>query len=485
MKRLNLLLIIVLLTGVFSVSAQDAGTGPLITVENAASVSEIAELEGHEGAVNAVTFSPDGTLVASGGDDATVHLWDPTTGEEILTFSEHRGAVNAVIFSPDGATIASAGFDLTVLLWDAATGVVDTNVGLVLTPDQVDFVHSFTSDTLSIRGLTWLDTIPMFVGDAGIMTSEDTVSIQPEEPDILSVARTAGSLNSSIAAMGMSTGLRVSGHGVMGEGNANIPVLSVAFAPNAPLLATGDASHMVKLWNVENIAALEPFATLEGHSDDVTGVAFSPDGAILVSSSLDGSIRLWNVETSEELAVFESGDGVGLHAVAFSPDGSLIATAGSDGMVRLWGVAGEGGSEEAQAPEADDEAVSNSLPPLNTDLGTLQVSSIDLPGEWPEGCASSSPGCSHAISGYKLVVVYFQAVDEAGQPRELASGSSDTWCGLDFSSVLLESEDSTLSGPEWIGCIPMYLLFAVPESTDTVLLHWPDSADTLLTLQSN
>ena len=79
-------------------------------------------LTGHDGAVWAVAFSPDGTLLASAGATrrcgcGTRHrrpVGEPLTG--------HDGAVTAVAFSPDGTLLASAGVDGTVRLWDPATG---------------------------------------------------------------------------------------------------------------------------------------------------------------------------------------------------------------------------------------------------------------------------------------------------------------------------------------------------------------------------
>jgi WD40 repeat protein len=82
---------------------------------------ERAELRGHKDWIWAVTFSPDGTTVASGCDDSMIKLWDAATGRERLTLSGHKGYVRSVAFSHDGKTLFSTDH-WTIRSWDASTG---------------------------------------------------------------------------------------------------------------------------------------------------------------------------------------------------------------------------------------------------------------------------------------------------------------------------------------------------------------------------
>jgi WD40 repeat protein/tRNA A-37 threonylcarbamoyl transferase component Bud32 len=76
-------------------------------------------LRGHTGEVEGLAFSCDGKRLASASHDRTVKLWDVATGQEILTLKGHTAEVAAVAFSRDGRLVASAGMDQTVRIWDA------------------------------------------------------------------------------------------------------------------------------------------------------------------------------------------------------------------------------------------------------------------------------------------------------------------------------------------------------------------------------
>ena len=94
-------------------------------------------VSGHAATAQWVTYSPDGSTLASGSDDGTIRLWDAATQHLKATLVGHTDQIRAVVFSPDGSILASAGGrDYTVRLWDVATGqalaVLTGHVGGVL-----------------------------------------------------------------------------------------------------------------------------------------------------------------------------------------------------------------------------------------------------------------------------------------------------------------------------------------------------------------
>ena len=79
-------------------------------------------LFGHADRVFGISFSPDGTRLATASEDGSAKVWDAGSGKELLTLSGHTGTVWGVTFSPDGTRLATASIDGTTKVWDVTTG---------------------------------------------------------------------------------------------------------------------------------------------------------------------------------------------------------------------------------------------------------------------------------------------------------------------------------------------------------------------------
>jgi WD40 repeat protein len=117
-------------------------------------------------------------------------------------------------------------------------------------------------------------------------------------------------------------------------------VWSVAFHPTAPLLATGSHDNTVRLWllSCDNSSAT-CVATLEGHSSPVRSVAFHPSAPLLATGSHDNTVRLWLLSCDNSSATCVAtlaGHSREVYSVAFHPTAPLLATGSRDNTVRLW-----------------------------------------------------------------------------------------------------------------------------------------------------
>ena len=89
----------------------------IVRIQNTRNTGQPREIQAHSTAVRAITFSADGTRLATGGDDGTVTVWDAASGSQLATFKEHRSSVRSLTLSPDGLRLVSASEDGDVRVW--------------------------------------------------------------------------------------------------------------------------------------------------------------------------------------------------------------------------------------------------------------------------------------------------------------------------------------------------------------------------------
>lgn len=83
--------------------------GEFVTVWETGGAAKLREFDGHTAQVRTVAYAPDGSLVASAGDDGTVLLWEPDGGSIRVRYDWNLGPIHALAFAPDGLTLAVAG----------------------------------------------------------------------------------------------------------------------------------------------------------------------------------------------------------------------------------------------------------------------------------------------------------------------------------------------------------------------------------------
>ncbi|KAJ6107986.1 NACHT and WD40 domain protein [Penicillium sp. IBT 18751x] len=291
--------------------------------------AELQTLEGHSHPVASVAFSHDGSLLASGSDDQTVQLWNPTTGSLQLSLEGHVGPVNAVTFSNDGRLLVSGSDDQTVRLWDPYTGVLQHTLNGHL--DRVNSVAFSYGGSLLASGSDD-QTVRLWDPATGVLQHTlnghlDRVSSVAFSHDGSLLA--SGSDDQTVRLWNPATGALQ--HTLNGHLDR---VSSVAFSHDGSLLASGSGDHTARLWDPATGGLKR---TLEGHSRAVASVAFSCDG-LLASGSYDLTVRLWDPSTGALRQTFE-GHSRAVRSAEFSHDGRLIASGSYDCSVRFWDLA--------------------------------------------------------------------------------------------------------------------------------------------------
>jgi WD40 repeat protein len=252
------------------------------------------------------TFSPDGTVLASVGDDRVIRMWDAATGTQLRQSVAHTLSAVRVEFSDD-STGAEAAY--------ADPGLFES---------EVNRVELRTWDTAT--GKPGLPTAPFDL-------PEEPIAVSPDG-SIAVVRRDEGRRGWLAAVVRTDSGEKIDAVATDLAQPPNYGDFSTAaFSPNGKLLCIGQWSFGASLWDTNT---WRKRGVLRRIGDAVLAVVFSPDGkTVAVSTCYDSTVQLFSVKTlREKRRLTEHTSRV--ESIAFSPDGRILATASADGTVRLW-----------------------------------------------------------------------------------------------------------------------------------------------------
>jgi WD40 repeat protein len=307
------------------------------TLWDSATGEELFTLRGHDGALTAaiepcVTWSPDGTLVATMSQDGTAMVWDART---VYTLAGHTDTVISAYWSPSADRILTVAYDGTARVWDAASGLELMSVDYGAR--RVSFARwSPTGDRFVIGARTMVN---VWVAAKG--TKLYTISIPDHQrlvtadwsPDGTRLA-TGHDFDTSIRLWDANTGeaFQLLGFHTNASGRS---ITEVKWSPSGDRILSACTDFTVKVWDPSTGNELY---TLDDFQGPVTAAAWSPDGKRIGTYSKDGIGRIWDAQTAKLILEFSGHTGE-TWSLTWSPSGERIITGSSDGTARVWDAA--------------------------------------------------------------------------------------------------------------------------------------------------
>lgn len=246
--------------GTLAVASGKPGKSGIVRLYSLADTAKLpdkpaAEFTAHKDAVYALTFSPDGSTLATAGYDRLIKLWDaksPSAPKHTLT--DHSDAVYAVAFSPDGKLLASASADRAVKVWDAATGKRLYTLG-----DPTDWVYAVAWHPAGGR-----------LAAAG---ADKSIRVWEVNTDGGRLLRSAFAHEKAVTRL--------------------------LFSSDGKALHSVGEDRTVKVWNPDTLTETRVFPA---QPDAVLAAALRPDGKQLAVGRYDGVVQLLDAATGNATA---------------------------------------------------------------------------------------------------------------------------------------------------------------------------------------
>jgi WD40 repeat protein len=363
---------------------------------------------GLAGSIGAIRFSPDGKILAAGGQAPFVQLWDVSSGKALKTLKSSKNAtrdfnLRTIAFSPDGTRVAKDGPPLVV--WDVATGQpvfekwvfnsADSGGGPAAIAFSPDGKILAAGDALSLQ---LLDASTGAANKVLVDNKDSSVKAETTATRSLAFSPDGATLASAGPGKAVTLWTVATGQKAAALSGDAIQINSIAFSPDGKYLAGGGAKD-ITVWE---LPAGTLSKTLVHHSTDhgdVNSVAFSADGKYLAGTSISG-LDLWDVATWNAVPITTALNQGVLDAFAFSPDSQQLAgvATSQDPVVRMWPLQPAAATAAASAPAAVAPAANR------------QVPSIPAPGP---AAAGSRAAAAQAAAQFDVCTLVTQVDAEA------------------------------------------------------------------------
>ncbi|KAJ2121520.1 60S ribosomal subunit assembly or modification protein [Coemansia sp. RSA 720] len=321
----------------------------------------------HKEPVFAVDMHPtDPSIVVSGGGDDKAYLWDTTTGAQIMELEQHDDSISSVKFSTDGTLVATGGMDGKINVYNVAE---QKKTAQLEGPDDIQWMHWHPRGNVLLTGANdaslWMWSLPtgdfmnVFNGHSApvtcgqfthsgrnIISGAEDGTLIVWDPKTAAVVRQFTSTDERFHQEGITslavsrddqvilTGsmdataklVHVNGTILGSLENATESVETVGLCDTLSLAATGSVDGSLSIWDINTMR----LRTTLKHDDSVTRLQWHKDSPMLTSVSMDCTVRLWDSRTGDCVRV-SRGHQEGVLDFALSNDGSMVVTASDDG----------------------------------------------------------------------------------------------------------------------------------------------------------
>ncbi|MBL8798356.1 MAG: serine/threonine protein kinase [Planctomycetia bacterium] len=376
----------------------------------------------HWGAARSVAFSNNGELIASGGDDRLVRVFDGRTMQERAALPGHGASVRWLAFTPDSKVLLSLATDGSLRFWDLPPGKPPQARPESVALGQEVAVAAFAPDGWTLACRADAKTIRVLDLRGPLPGGKPKIRALLASPEPFGQALAFSPNGKSLAAAGANPVIslwdlspaqprvRTTLRGPAAE------VLALAFSRDGNRLASGGLDRTIRVWGNINAANPVEQRQFQGHEGEVLALAFVDKDQYLLSAGADQTTRYWHLPGGREAQRLIAQPTHWINAVAVHAGGNRVATAGQDTTVRLWEPATDGrfiekfpligppGMAESVAFSATGQllAYSHDAHPFIDlwDISRNQFGRIEGDNGWgywlafaPEGMTLASAGC--------------------------------------------------------------------------------------------